>query len=164
MGRDIGPVRLSVGSGDAFFIKYDLSPSEQEMVALAIFKEISIKFESMQNSFPFYLATDSGFSEEDLPSDLIAFYMTVKGYSKGEIEKMCAIQNAASSREVWKATGGLGNNRRWKPFDHNNNCTCCPNALQWPSALDVIREAPRGTLWRGWGYPDTHYGDFVPPR
>lgn len=38
---------------------------------------VAKRFESMQASFPFNLVTDSGFSGEDLVSDLLGFYRVV---------------------------------------------------------------------------------------
>lgn len=44
---------------------------ERYSIALAMMLTIARRFESMQGSFPFNLVTDSGFSGEDLVSDLL---------------------------------------------------------------------------------------------
>lgn len=46
---------------------------ERYSIALAMMMRVARQFESMQASFPFNLVTDSGFSGEDLVSDLLGF-------------------------------------------------------------------------------------------
>ena len=50
---------------------------EQKSIALAMMMSMARKFEAFQVSFPNNLATDSGFSGEDLVSDLLGFYRVV---------------------------------------------------------------------------------------
>ncbi|NEG64026.1 hypothetical protein GQQ23_17000 [Pantoea agglomerans] len=50
---------------------------EQKSIALAMMMSMARKFEAFQSSFPNNLATDSGFSGEDLVSDLLGFYRAV---------------------------------------------------------------------------------------
>lgn len=50
---------------------------EQKSIALAMMMTMARKFEAFQGSFPNNLVTDSGFSGEDLVSDLLGFYRVV---------------------------------------------------------------------------------------
>lgn len=50
---------------------------EQLSIALAMMMSVAYKFEALQDSFPINLITDSGFSGEDLVSDLLGFYRVV---------------------------------------------------------------------------------------
>ncbi|GAA0521337.1 hypothetical protein GCM10009414_33320 [Tatumella terrea] len=50
---------------------------EQKSIALAMMMTMARKFEAFQGSFPHNLVTDSGFSGEDLVSDLPGFYRVV---------------------------------------------------------------------------------------
>lgn len=51
-----------------------LSPTLKARVALTLMYGTAKRFEAWQNSFIFNWYTDSGFSAEDLVSDLIGFY------------------------------------------------------------------------------------------
>lgn len=50
---------------------------EQKSIALAMMMTMARKFEAFQGMFPNNLVTDSGFSGEDLVSDLLGFYRVV---------------------------------------------------------------------------------------
>ncbi|MCU1787392.1 hypothetical protein CUU54_00785 [Pectobacterium polaris] len=60
-------------------IKKGVSRSEQFSIALAMMMKVAYRFEGLQGAFPFSLMTDSGFSGEDLVSDLLGFYRAVDG-------------------------------------------------------------------------------------
>lgn len=60
-----------------YFIRKGLPLATQRSVALAIFKEVSLGFKDVQASLSAF--TDSGFSEEDLVSNLLGFYVAVLG-------------------------------------------------------------------------------------
>lgn len=60
-----------------YFIRKGLPLATQRSVALAIFKEVSMGFEDVQASLSAF--TDSGFSEEDLVSNLLGSYVAVLG-------------------------------------------------------------------------------------
>lgn len=63
---------------------------------------LSMRLETSQsNSF-----LTSGFSEEDLPSDLIAFYMSVEGFKKRAIKNICKGIGRTESLILWDATYG----------------------------------------------------------
>ena len=89
-------------------MKDDLSPVQQESVALGISMYVGELVESAQSdAWPIDYFTKSGYSEEDLPSNLIGFYMGVRGYSKQTIKELCDALTPKQSREVWDQSGGL---------------------------------------------------------
>jgi hypothetical protein len=130
---------------------YSLGLNDQKSVALGIFMEVTWKFETVQENG--ILKSGSGFSEEDLPSNLIAFYVGVNEYTENEINDMCQTMSQENSLQVWDKTGGTRQNKSWQPVDHNNACACCKGQpLRWPKQLRTINAAPKGDLWRNWTY------------
>ena len=104
-------------------------------MALAIFKEISIEFENMQSNYVQDTLKPSGFSIEDLPSNLIGFYRAVFGYGKSDIAKICNFEfypdpnkknnyllskeEIKRSEKVYDETGGISSikNKEFRPID-----------------------------------------------
>jgi hypothetical protein len=76
-------------------IKRPLSDPEILSVALRIFMLQSLGFEALQNWTD--SIASSSFSEEDLPSNLIAFYMGARGFDRSHIETTCSIWNATDT-------------------------------------------------------------------
>ncbi|MCP4403821.1 MAG: hypothetical protein GY801_41760, partial [bacterium] len=125
-----------------YFVKYALSLPERESVALGILQEISEGFEGMQASFFYDTAmhivgkAGSGFSEEDLPSDLIAFYRAIRGFTRPYIDRLChIIPNNNDAEELWDEIGGLKQvmPSSWDPQNYNSlTCGCSSNEMNWP--------------------------------
>ncbi|CAI1509007.1 Uncharacterised protein [Serratia quinivorans] len=68
---------MKMGKFITWRIKRGRSDFERKSIALAMMMSLARKFEGLQASFPISLATDSGFSGEDLVSDLLGFYRVV---------------------------------------------------------------------------------------
>jgi len=97
--KKIGPLKLYPGAGNFYVVRRKLAPVHKQQVALAIFMEVSLKFEELQNS---WLArkltgTDSGYSEEDLVSNLIGFYKAL--YPKLDLDALCKPVSVEASRK-----------------------------------------------------------------
>lgn len=96
---------FQVVHGRLYSIRKGLTLTRKKEVALRIFMEVSLGFEAMQGSWPYSWVTDSGFSAEDLTSNLIGFYRAVEKYSWEQIlldvpfgaTAPAATPNAASS-------------------------------------------------------------------
>ncbi|HHE8494765.1 hypothetical protein NFL61_23065 (plasmid) [Enterobacter ludwigii] len=74
----IDPARtMKMGKFITWRIKRGRSYSERQSIALAMMMSLARKFEGLQSSFPVSLTTDSGFSGEDLVSDLLGFHRVV---------------------------------------------------------------------------------------
>ncbi|MFP4203207.1 MAG: hypothetical protein ACLFS4_02615, partial [Opitutales bacterium] len=84
--QDMGSGLLRVAVAGHYFVKHELSEAQKKAVALGIFKEVSDNFENLQANWPFSWISNSGNSEEDRPSNLIAFYRAVEGFSRDQIE------------------------------------------------------------------------------
>ena len=86
-------------------IKRGLGCFERQRIALAMMMEITQRFESLQKSFPTHLATDSGFSGEDLVSNLLGFYRVVS--IKNPFPQLGAVSKEAALRR-WDHYGEIG--------------------------------------------------------
>ncbi|VEI62392.1 Uncharacterised protein [Serratia rubidaea] len=64
---------IKLGKFITWRIKHGRSYYERQSIALAMMMSLSLKFEGLQASFPISLVTDSGFSGEDLISNLWVF-------------------------------------------------------------------------------------------
>ena len=142
-----------------YFVQDGLSLPERESVALGIWMEISERFEQHQASLPSSIATKSGFSGEDLVSDLLAFYMAVRGISVKTMKRYCRAVPPDESRLIWdriyvKTGKGIGDfkNHRWEPLDFNLQSCSCGLTMDWPpkELQPLIKPAPKGQWWRDW--------------
>ena len=112
---------------------------------LAIFKEVSLGFEDVQASLSAF--TDSGFSEEDLVSNLLGFYVAVLG--NVDWRNHCKPVSAEASRVVWDTLGPVGSrkNRQFVPKLHAcEECKTKHHITQphFPPIFSSIRPAQQG--------------------
>ncbi|XKD94360.1 hypothetical protein ACISK3_06690 [Morganella morganii] len=68
---------MKMGKFVTWRIKRGRSYSERESIALGMMMSVTNKFEGLQSSFVISLFTDSGFSGEDLISNLLGFYRAI---------------------------------------------------------------------------------------
>ena len=147
----------------SYFVQRGLSRAQKESVALAIFMEVSTGFEALQGSFPWSWVSarsnDSSFSEEDLVSDLIGFYVAVRpGIRPIEI---CRAVSTHASLVVWDTYGSVGSNKNhsFSPVFHP--CDECQGPGAFPPTFQQIVPAVKGTLFRAWTLGPSVYGiDF----
>ncbi|MFC0141416.1 hypothetical protein ACFFJN_15695 [Erwinia mallotivora] len=81
---------------------------ERKSIALAMMMAMARRFEAFQGSFPCNLLTDSGFSGEDLVSDLLGFYRAVS------IHNPFPILRPVSKDEALKRWDHYGKIGSWK--------------------------------------------------
>jgi RHS repeat-associated protein len=96
----------------------------------------------------------SSFSEEDLASDWLAFYMNIYKYSKEDImsEEICDAVGEEESQYIYRQLYGKdfllwkkrpGTSHVWKPVNHNDVApSCCDSGepyLEWPEKLNTIQ-------------------------
>jgi RHS repeat-associated protein len=129
-----------------YVIDPNLTMEQRIRVALAIWMDLSRVHERGQ--WPFR----SSFSEEDLPSNMIAFYMAVDNLSKEAVAKKCGVIPRETAQKLFDRQGGMGTNKDFKPVDRNAmaNEICpgtCPEAMKWP--FDSYTPAPEGNGWKG---------------
>ena len=160
----IGPVRL--GTTKSYFVKYGLSQKQKEEVTLAIFKEVSIEFESFQSFGAVMGKGASSFEPADLISNLISFYRVVRpDLTKDIILNKCGELTSEKSLEVYKKYPGTFTkkeykNRKFTPrYFSNDNCSKFP---VFPKELQAIKDIEKGNLFRDWlPLIDIHAG--IPP-
>jgi len=167
-----GQYMYGVGVSRRYWVRKGLSRSDKESVALSIFMEVSQRFENLQDSWPFTWGTDSGFSAEDLVSDLIGFYRAVRPADADYI-KECVPVSQKAALAVWDASGAVGakKNRSFAPLLFP--CSECNNNTndQLPSFLNTIVPAKKGTripdaiknkglLFRDWSVLDDVPGEI----
>ena len=89
-----GPLFLS-GVTPIVHIKKVLTADEVLQVALRIFMLQSLGFEALQTWTD--SIGDSSFSEEDLTSNFIAFYMAARSFGRADVETFCDVWDSARS-------------------------------------------------------------------
>ncbi|MBP2326988.1 hypothetical protein JOF56_007373 [Kibdelosporangium banguiense] len=104
-----------------------LSADEVLQVSLAIFKQLSLAFETQQQWTD--LIGSSSFSQEDLPSNLIGFYMAARGFTRTALTPICGVvpQEAA-----------LTEFDRRHDFRRNRDFTPIGATEPWPAELSTI--------------------------
>ncbi|HEU4872424.1 MAG TPA: hypothetical protein VFT44_04930 [Pyrinomonadaceae bacterium] len=111
-------------------------------VALSIFKELSIAFERQQAStdpprLP-VLPAGSSFAHEDLPSNLIGFYMAVRGFRRPDIMTFCRGLDVSSSVAEFRRNHNFVQNFSFRPIGATG---------PWPPELATINDSAAATLY-----------------
>jgi hypothetical protein len=130
------------GREGRYAVKYGLTPEQKKQVGLSIFMAVSHRFENLQRFFNFI--TDSGYSQEDLVSNLIGYYIGVGEITKLKALKLCHPVSAETAYKIWDTEGTVGKNKntQWKPLYAKS--TYRENANQCIDECGVIkREMPR---------------------
>jgi hypothetical protein len=107
----MGNKYIKMGVQKRYDIKKGISVSDKKSVALSIFLSVSHAFESMQSGWPFRWATNSGYSAEDLMSNLIGFYRTINpGMPYVQI---CQPVSKDLALQIWDRYGTVGSNKNY---------------------------------------------------
>ncbi|QEW07378.1 DUF4056 domain-containing protein [Nitrincola iocasae] len=103
--------KITIGAGvrKKYDIKKNISPNEAKSIALAIFLDASHTFESMQSRWPYSWTTDSGYSAEDLVSNLISFYRALNPHI--DYLQICQPVSKDIALQIWDRYGAVGNNK-----------------------------------------------------
>lgn len=120
---------------------------ERHSIALAMMMRIARKFEAYQGTFPFYRVTDSGFSGEDLVSDLLGFYRIVSTPHPFSLLRPVSKDEALKR---WDYYGKIGS---WK------NDSFCP--LLFPDPEKFRNAHPRKGLLPSFMNTIVPYDDFL---
>ncbi len=102
---------ISIGIERQYLVKEGLSLDERKSIALAIFQDVSNAFETFQNVHPI---SESSYSPEDLPSNMLSFYRIVEGISENEIRKLIQPLSSEKSLEVYRSYPGTFTKERYK--------------------------------------------------
>lgn len=147
------------GREGRYVVKHGLSLDEKRSVALAIFMEVSIKFENLQRIAGFFGVTQSGYSQEDLVSNLIGFYIAVGDLSQYEAIRLCHPVSATTAYAIWDNEGAPGRNKnttfspklaRQTCVGPEKKCTdeCAGQPRKLPAVFTRITPATKGRLFR----------------
>ena len=114
--------------GTGKFIRWDIkrgrSVKEIHSIALAMMMHTARMFEDYQSQWYFNWYSDSGFSGEDLTSDLLGFYRIITGdYLKSQL-RLVSKENALKR---WDYYGPIGNykNKGFQPLLFNDPTNPC---------------------------------------
>jgi len=126
------------------------SEYEQKSIALAIFIDVSTAFEGLQANWFFRHVTDSGYSSEDLVSNLIGFYRAVNpgiDYIQG-----CDPVSKEQALAIWDTYGEVGRNKNheFMPVFYPHPQLQCgiPRKGRLPLWLDTIKPARMGEKFK----------------
>jgi hypothetical protein len=130
-------------SSKTYKIKQGLTQWEKSRIALAIFFDVSRKFESTQNNWFFSNFTDSGYSAEDLVSNLVDFYRAFD--PARDYVSLCEPVDLVTALEVWDKYGPVGAKKNYTfapylypiPGSKHDGPICAPP----PSFLNKIMPA-----------------------
>ena len=103
----------------------------------------------------FNVATNSGYSQEDLVSNLIGFYIGVEEVLRVDILKKCHPVSAESAFTIWDRDGAVGKNKSksWKPVLAKDilaitktacEIECKNQPKKMPTELNSIEPAKKG--------------------
>ncbi|WBM71313.1 hypothetical protein OH773_03335 [Buttiauxella sp. WJP83] len=109
-------IELRVGVHSPLMVRSCLSWSMKQRIALTIMMKTANRFEAFQQFPPFTLRSDSGFSGEDLVSDLVGFYRV---FGAG-IDPIILAQPTSKEYAlwIWDHYGPVGNfkNKEFRPL------------------------------------------------
>ena len=138
---------LSTGVEAAYLVRKGLSLAQKKSIALRIFLDVSHEFEGLQNSYPFRWVTDSGFSQEDLISNVVGFYQAVNNLPSGFVSGACKEVSVQASLDLWdkylaKGIGRLKNYSHAHPYYYR--CGECSGQPLFPQVFRSITPAKPG--------------------
>ncbi len=135
-------------------VRKGLSAQQKESAALGIFMAASRTFENMQASFPFSVATNSGFSGENLVSNLVGFYGAYRNINEPRLRAICGETSEIESLRIWDEylPHGIGaiKNRSFRPLLFpTTEGVSSPADTSFPLILSTIRPSASGADWVG---------------
>lgn len=125
---------LKMGKFITWRIKCGRSYTERKSIALGMMMSLARKFEGLQSSFPISLTTDSGFSGEDLVSDLLGFHRVVS------IQNPFSMLRPVSKAEALKRWDYYGKIGTWK--NESFQPLLFPDPEKFPNARPHRGELP----------------------
>jgi hypothetical protein len=128
-----------------YVVQANLNLHDKESVALAIFEEVSSVFEMVQG-LAFW--SGSNFSIEDLVSNLISFYVSVRPGT--DYLKLCQVLGKQESLDLLDRYPNTfsSKNRDFRPVYFDSDACGCSGPF--PPELQLIKPAKKGKLFRDW--------------
>ncbi|WP_158538114.1 DUF4056 domain-containing protein [Corallincola holothuriorum] len=145
----MGNRHLKIGISKTFNIKRGLTIADKQSVALGIFLNVSHDFEQMQGNWIFRHFTNSGYSAEDLVSNLVGFYRAIDPTT--DYIKICEPVQKELALQLWDTYGAVGEqkNNSILPYLYPlpPKPTNKPYRGQLPIELTTITPAKPGALY-----------------
>lgn len=145
----MGRPYFKVGITKKYDIQKGLDVANKKSVALSIFMDVSHSFETLQSSWLFKKFTSSGYSAEDLVSNLISFYRAVE--PSGQHIQLCEPVNKKIALEIWDKYGAVGDMKNYSTTPYIYPIPPAiggPMSAQLPYALMSIKPAKNGIHYR----------------
>lgn len=117
-------------------LKQALSEAQVLQVALSIFKRLSIDFETQQAWTD--SIGDSSFAQEDLPSNLIGFYMAARNFTRADLTTICGVVDRQAALQEFDARPAFTKNTTFQPVGASE---------AWPTELSTIDSAAGAALY-----------------
>lgn len=141
-----------------YAVKLGMPDSDKNSVALEIFMQTSLGFESLQNSW-MYSWRNSGFSAEDLASNILGFYRALD--PKGDLVTRCVPVSKKASEAIWDKYGEVGKNKNESFGAFLYPCPECsgssqsgPMCVPLPDFLDTVKPTNDPEKLRKWNPAD----------
>ena len=141
-------IKVCKSWGQSYLVKRGLPLHKMKSAALTIFLNTSFSFEAGQSGFPYNLFTDSGFSAEDLVSDLISFYRALEPGQR--YIEMCEPVSQAEALAIWDKYGSVGShkNKSFRPLlfsvDDVDTGGNSPSYGELPGFINTIKPLKEG--------------------
>ncbi len=140
---------FKVGIIKKYDVKKGLSIADKKSVALSIFLDVSHSFESMQSNWLFRVVTNSGYSAEDLASNLIGFYRAVE--PNRQYIQICEPVSKDVALQIWDKYGAIGNNKNYSTLPYVYPIPPAsggPMCAQLPPVLNTIKPVKQGIFYK----------------
>lgn len=144
MKKNIYGINTTAGIYRRFLVRRGLSDHDLKGVALSIFMSTSRQFEELQDLWPYILITDSGYSAEDLVSNLFGFCQAVNHADYTSFLDICPKEKAY---RIWDYYGPVGQFKNKSvlpllfPDPFNNKLKHQPYLGHLPIFMSAIRPA-----------------------
>jgi len=141
MSTNLFGVGITAGVYRRFVVRRGLNEHVLQGVALSIFMGTSHQFESLQDFWPYIFLTDSGYSAEDLVSNLFGFCQAVRYADYTSFLDICPTEKAY---RIWDYYGPVGQYKNKSvlpllfPDPHDKKSKLEPYLGRLPAFMDSI--------------------------
>lgn len=140
--RLVSKARLTTSVTKSFLVKRGLHLDQLMGIAYAIFLDTSYAFETLQHRFPYNIVTDSGYSAEDLISNVLGFHSAI--FDVNYI-KCLEVRDAEYALKIWDHYGPVGSHKNTElkpiifPDPEDTTISHEPYKIPLPHFLSRIR-------------------------
>ncbi len=115
------------GAGGHYVVRKNLNEGQKKSVALSIYMDVTHRFENFQRLWGLGdFVTDSGYSQDDLVSNLLGFYIAIGDVSKTEAIRLAHPVSRETAEAIWNRDGPVGQNKNFD-FEPDIRNTAIPD-------------------------------------